>query len=141
MISANSNVAVFAPDRRVVVEPMRFAYLTPAMQNSMIEWLEESRTDFCDVLANTAVVGRSTFLYDAENGRFLNAKALDAVLEKVEERLELIEDVIRSASDLDRPRAFRCRILGPVPDRINLVVLPITLDGCPVYAITVAEWS
>lgn len=140
MIPANSNIAALMPSPRVVVEPMRFAYLTPRMQEMMIEWLEESRSDFRDVLANTLVVGRTTFLYDFAGDRFLNRGALCRTLCGAEARFAAVRDIAHAAGVSDQPRAFQCLVRDPYRDRVNAAILPIDLHGLPVQAITVAEW-
>lgn len=140
MISANSNVAVLTPSRRVVVEPMRFAALSPWLQEVMLAWLEESKYGFQDVLANTVIVGRSCFLYDPARDVFLNRGVLGRTLVQPEVRFSAIREIVAAVGELDRPRAFQCMLIGESKDWTDLVILPIILDGTPVYSVTVEGW-
>jgi len=140
VIPANSNVALLMASSRVVVQPLSFASMTPAMQNAMIEWQEEKKTGFSDVLSNTAVVGRMTVLYDPMRAVVLNAGSLTGVLVNAGEKLEMVRMIAGSLDNLDRPRALQCRLVGAEPSRMSLIVLPILLDGTPIHAISVAGW-
>jgi hypothetical protein len=68
MIYAKSNLSLISPSRKMVVEPMRFVDLEPALQIPILEWLQQRRFGFLDVLANTLICSRWTIIYHIKKG-------------------------------------------------------------------------
>lgn len=139
MISAN-NVAHLTPSRRAVVEPMRFVTLSPQLQRSMLEWFEQSEIGFPNVLANTLIVGRSTFVYSVDRRVFLNEQALRNRVANIDDRLSRLAEIAALVGDIDRPKAFECYMAGDSQHRLPVIVLPVTQDGERLYMMTIGEW-
>lgn len=125
------------PKPRTKIEPMRFVALPRHLQLAMLEWMEVSEAGWNDVLANTIIVGRSTALWHLKRGELLNERALSRTLHQADRRLLQLRFVLSEIGVLDRPCARQCLVGG---GRLQMVVLPITVDGATVYAATVAGW-
>lgn len=136
MISAQ-NIINLMQKPSATIEPMRFVALPRHLQLAMLEWMEVSEAGWNDVLANTIIVGRSTALWHMERGELLNERALTRTLSQADRRLPKLRLVLSEIGVLDRPCARQCLVGGA---SLQLVVLPIAVDGATVYAATVAGW-
>lgn len=139
MSSTAFNVVHLGP-RGLVVEAIRFIEIDGRLQLAILEWLQLAEQHHLGVLSNVTVCGRRSFIFTRRDLELINEGYLRSRFAHPDRAIDLGKTLMGIAGQVERPRSLKYISTTDPDTRGQFVILPVTVDGVPLYILRVGQW-